>query len=418
MQNGNTIIDKPTSYELVFDKPLAEVESPKLQIKNNDKLDEISFTETIQDSKLIITPSSPLSRRNSYVFSIEQATSTGGNVLIDKYSSEFHLSGGPKVIGHNTGTYAYDTNKTMVITFDQELNTNQNLIASVSIAGDGIPANIIKASTKSISINPSGSLPSCTNITIQINSKIQNKYEVDGDSDWKHSFRTLCERTSVIGNSSQGRHIMAHWFGTGPSIVLFVGGIHGNEKSSVLTMESWLDELERHADRIPAGRTIVVITNANPDGYSVNSRFNAQGVDLNRNFPSTNWSSTVSGPGYTNLANGGGTSPLSAPEASALASFSQQYRPRLVLSFHAVASLVSPNYAGDSEALGHLYASKTSYSFANGSQTDAALGYTTTGDYEFWLRDIGIPNLLIEQTSLSKNEITKNREALWAMVSL
>ncbi len=201
-------------------------------------------------------------------------------------------------------------------------------------------------------------------------------------------------------------------------MVLFMGGIHGNEKSSVATLESWLEELEKYSDRIPTDRTIVVITSVNPDGYETNSRFNKNGVDLNRNFPSQNWSSTVSGPGYSNLINGGGSAPLSEPESATLANFVNQYRPRAVFSFHATASLVSPNYSGDSEAIAQLYASKSSYNFANGSQTDIALGYSTSGDFEFWLRDIGIPNVLIEQSTLKRDEINKNRSALWAMVGI
>ncbi len=413
----NTIFDKPEELELIFNKPLASVTNLKLLIKNEDIYNEVAHTYDISDAKLKIKPNIALARKTTYKVSIDQATSTTDNVLPEAYTAEFYVSGGPKVVSSNTGTYKFTPNKNISINFDQEINSKQDLKKLITISG--LESDyVLTISGKSITLNPNSDLPYCSNITIKINNQIQNKYEISGDSTWQHNFRAVCGRSSIIGTRVQGRPITAHWYGKGPSMVLFVGGIHGNEKSSTSTLESWLDELEKNADRIPSNRTIVVITSANPDGFSANSRFNASGVDLNRNFPSLNWSSTVSGPGYSNLVNGGGTAPLSEPETTTLVNFVNQYRPRAVFSFHATANLVSPNYAGDSEALAQLYASKTPYRFANGSETDQALGYSTSGDFEFWLRDIGIPNVIIEQSTLTKDEINKNRDALWVMVSL
>ncbi len=416
--NGNIIYDQPNDFEIIFDKPLSDVTKPIIQTKDGDTFKEIESSYEIKESRLIIKPTQPFVRKSTYILTLDQATSTTGNVLLSAYNAEFSLSGGPKVIKHNTGTYAFDPNKTISLNFDQNINPNQELSSVIKMQGTGLSTHNITISGKSIHINPNQSLPNCTNVTIELNNNLQNEHGVTGDSTWKHSFRTLCRRSSSIGTSTQGRSIVAHWFGSGSNIVMFIGGIHGNEKSSILTLESWLDDLEKHADKIPAGRTIVVITTANPDGYSSNSRFNARGVDLNRNFPTANWSSTVSGPGYTDRVNGGGESSLSEPEAISIANFVRQYRPRAVLTFHSQASLVTPNYAGDSDSIARLYDSKVSYNYANTSQTDAALGYSTTGDFEFWLRDIGIPNVLIEHSTLAKNEFTKNRDALWAMVGL
>ena len=413
----NTIFDKPEELELIFDKPLASVTNLKLLIKNKDTYNEVAHTYDISDTKLKIKPNIALARKTTYKVSIDQATSTTDNVLPEAYTTEFYISGGPKVISSNTGTYKFTPNRNISINFDQEINPKQDLKKLITI--NGLESDyVLTISGKSVTLNPNSDLPYCSNITIKLNNQIQNKYEVNGDSTWQHSFRTVCGRSTIIGTSAQGRPITAHWYGKGPNMVLFVGGIHGNEKSSVATLESWLDELEKYTDRIPVNRTIVVITSANPDGFSANSRFNASGVDLNRNFPSLTWSSTVSGPGYSGLVNGGGTKPLSEPETTTLANFVNQHRPRAVFSFHATANLVSPNYAGDSEAIAQLYASKTPYRFADGNQTDQALGYSTSGDFEFWLRDIGIPNVLIEQSTLTRDEINKNRDALWAMVGL
>lgn len=414
----NTIFDQPNTLDVVFDKPVIETATPKLQIKKGTSLAEVATSYSIQDNKLLIKPRTSLERRSTYLLTIDYASSAAGNTLTSAYKSEFNVSGGPKVISHNTGTYAFEPSKDIILKFNQPIKNTDRLTDKIKIIGTNIPSFNVTVNNNTVIINPNDNLPSCTTITIQIDNTLQNIYGIDGDSGWKHDFRTLCRRSSVIGTSSQGRNIVAHWFGTGSSVILFIGGIHGNEKSSVLTMESWLDELERYSERIPIGRSIVVITTINPDGYSSNSRFNARGVDLNRNFPRADWSPNVSGPGYANLINGGGTSPLSEPESTTIATFIQQHRPRLVLSFHSAGGFVNPNYAGDSDSIARLYTSKTPYRYANNDQTNATLGYTTTGDFEFWLGDVGIPNIIIEHSSLSKNEFTKNRDALWAMVGL
>ena len=416
--NNSTIYDKAETLEIAFDKPLSKVDKPLLSLIDKNSTTPLETSYTINNNKLIVKPKESLKRRSKYSFKLDQATSTTDNTLLSAYSSEFNVSGGPSVIGNNTGSYGFNPSSNITIKFNQNINSATKLTDVIDVSGVNQALLKISATNNMITINPTTNLPSCTSINIKINGSIQNQYGVDGDSAWNHTFRTLCRRTSQIGTSAQGRAILAHWYGSGSSMVMFVGGIHGNEKSSTLTMESWLDELERYADRIPANRTIVVITNANPDGYAGNSRFNANGVDLNRNFPSDNWSANVTGPGYTNKINGGGTSPLSEPESSSLANFVNQYRPRAVLSFHAVASIVSPNGAADSTAIAQLYTSKAPYGYADASQTDATLGYTTTGDFEFWLRDKGIPNILIEQSTLAKNEFSKNRDALWLMVRL
>jgi hypothetical protein len=71
----------------------------------------------------------------------------------------------------------------------------------------------------------------------------------------------------------------------------------------------------------------------NPDGYARDTRTNAHGVDLNRNFP---WGWTaLNGPVES------GPRPASEPETRALMRFVGQIDPQLVVSFH------QPLYAVD-----------------------------------------------------------------------
>lgn len=415
--NGKIIFDNPEFLEIEFNKALASIGNLELVIKDSSPLQKIEVTTKIIDKRLLIKPLNPLRRQSTYLLRLSQATSTEDHTLASSYITEFTVAGGPSVASHNTGKYGFSTTEEIVLKFSQNVD-KADISNKIKLTGSGIPALSYVVSGSQVKIKPSSSLPSCTRVTIIIDGSVKNIHGISGDSEWKHSFKTLCRRTSSIGYSAQGRSIATNWYGSGPNMVLYVGGIHGNEKSSVLTMQSWLDELERNSDKIPADKTIVVIPNVNPDGYIVSSRFNSRRVDLNRNFPSISWAADVSGPGYSNLLNGGGTAPLSEPETSALASFVNQYRPRLVLSYHASASIVSPNTAGDSDAIARLYDSKVPYRYADAVQTDSILGYSTSGDFEFWLRDIGIPNLLIEQSTLSKDEFAKNKEALWAMTGV
>jgi protein MpaA len=72
------------------------------------------------------------------------------------------------------------------------------------------------------------------------------------------------------------------------------------------------------------GRRVVLLAVANPDGMAHRSRVNANGVDLNRNFPSTN---------RVNDRQSGAT-PLSEPEARVIKQLIDQYSPDRIISLH------------------------------------------------------------------------------------
>ncbi|MGS2718889.1 M14 family zinc carboxypeptidase [Eionea flava] len=70
--------------------------------------------------------------------------------------------------------------------------------------------------------------------------------------------------------------------------VLLMGGIHGDEYSAISIMFRWMEKLNQHHSGLFHW---LVIPNLNPDGLlqKKSQRQNANGVDLNRNFPSKNW---------------------------------------------------------------------------------------------------------------------------------
>jgi hypothetical protein len=91
----------------------------------------------------------------------------------------------------------------------------------------------------------------------------------------------VASRRVVIRHSVRGRTIVAHVLGpdAAPRKLLLVGCIHGNECAGIAILSA----LARR--RVPAGVQLWLVPEMNPDGTAAGTRQNADGVDLNRNFP-------------------------------------------------------------------------------------------------------------------------------------
>ena len=85
--------------------------------------------------------------------------------------------------------------------------------------------------------------------------------------------------TKLLGRSWQGRPIVAVEVGdpSGTRVLVF-GSIHGNETGGIAIARA----LERLS---PHGLDLWIVPDLNPDGVAADTRHNAHGVDLNRNFP-------------------------------------------------------------------------------------------------------------------------------------
>ena len=91
----------------------------------------------------------------------------------------------------------------------------------------------------------------------------------------------LIRHEVMLGRSEQGRPILA-WESGDPNAkrrVLVVGCIHGNEPAGIAIANALTHAL------VPAGTDVWVVPDLNPDGVAANTRQDARGVDLNRNFP-------------------------------------------------------------------------------------------------------------------------------------
>jgi hypothetical protein len=95
---------------------------------------------------------------------------------------------------------------------------------------------------------------------------------------------TAGSQENIIGQSKERRSIycLTRGHSTAPLKVLVLAGQHGDERPARRSVESLLAEPpESLASRFPHLQ-LAVIPDANPDGYAVKSRFNADGIDLNR----------------------------------------------------------------------------------------------------------------------------------------
>jgi protein MpaA len=131
----------------------------------------------------------------------------------------------------------------------------------------------------------------------------------------------------VIGQSARGRAIRATRIGDGPAAVLVVGCIHGNERAGRAVVK------RLRSATAPAGVSLWLIDLANPDGCLADTRQNARGVDLNRNFP-YRWKALPRGTYYS------GPRALSEPESRAVEAFITRVRPTISIWYHQHARLV------------------------------------------------------------------------------
>jgi protein MpaA len=150
-------------------------------------------------------------------------------------------------------------------------------------------------------------------------------------------------RRVVIGHSVRGRPIVAHVVGPGsaPRKLLLVGCVHGNECAGIRILSA----VSR--SRVPAGVQLWLVPEMNPDGTAADTRQNAHGVDLNRNFP-YQWE-RVTDPTYDS-----GQRPASEPETRSAMALIRRIRPAVTIWYHQHMDLV--DMAGGDRGVARRYA--------------------------------------------------------------
>jgi protein MpaA len=130
-------------------------------------------------------------------------------------------------------------------------------------------------------------------------------------------------KNADIGLSQQERPIKIERFGTGSESIVILASIHGTEVVGTSLCNQLVDALEVHPEWLEQ-RTVYLMRLTNPDGAVQGMRGNSQNIDINRNFPTSNF-----GRGWFN-----GKDPLSAPETMILMDFFMTVQPSRVLTIH------------------------------------------------------------------------------------
>lgn len=214
----------------------------------------------------------------------------------------------------------------------------------------------------------------------------------------------------IIGYSVLGLPIRATKVGNGHRRYLFIGAHHGDEPQGGRILELFRDYLLSHPGSVPVDAEVWIVPNLNPDGVSARTRWNARGVNLNRNYWTNNWN-TIDVTSLSTLAlfglppledmtpvatgtpftdNYPGPSPFSEPETVAIAGLCANTPFRAMISIHDPEGRVYWGQTG----------SDLAYLFGGLAGLPVAGPISASGDATRWFgQATGKPSITIELTA-------------------
>ena len=156
--------------------------------------------------------------------------------------------------------------------------------------------------------------------------------------------------------------------------ILVIGVFHGDEPQGEYLIDEYLKENNSNLLFIPC---------LNPDGKDLNTRQNANNVDLNRNFPTKNWIISEDEHYF------GGNEPASEIETKFMLEILETYKPKLILTIHSPYCVV--NYDGNAKEIADKISKIINY------PTDDDIGYPTPGSFGTYCgKERNIPTITLE----------------------
>lgn len=208
----------------------------------------------------------------------------------------------------------------------------------------------------------------------------------------RHDRGVIRHGSSVYGASVDGMPLTVYLPDSGRAEIVVLAAIHGDEPETTVAVSEALRCL-------PTGDLqAAVILCGNPDGMVRGTRGNARGVDLNRNFPTSNWRPDPVF--YKSRANDArdialspGSEPASEPETRALLALLERLKPRAVVSLHSALACVDDSGASH---LGRQLADRCALPFLT------EIGYPTPGSMGTWASEqaLNLVTLELEDASL------------------
>lgn len=196
--------------------------------------------------------------------------------------------------------------------------------------------------------------------------------------------------------------------------ILILGGTHGVEPQSEYVVReiakhfklkkviSKYDDLFDLFEGEIAGKQVTLIPDLNRYGLKNNTRGNSNGVDLNRNMPAYNWSSSYEAQDYYP-----GREPASEKETKALVDIIKKNEFEMFLSIHTnhyVKHQNPPqvNFDGPQDTVGHIEACSLARVIELPFTHD--IGYSTPGSLGSYAKDQNIPCATLELDDKYKPE--------------
>src|SRR3989344_8265334 len=238
----------------------------------------------------------------------------------------------------------------------------------------------------------------------------------------------------VIGKSVEGRDITAYTYGRGGTELLFIGGIHGGyEWNTVIIAYQLMDYLQANSKVIPDKMKVTVIPVLNPDGLNktisttsrftaadvptsqdkqVAGRFNANNVDLNRNFD-CDWQAEGK---WQNKTVSGGSQAFSEPESLAIKNYVETNKPVAIVVWYSSAGGVFASNCHNG-VLPETVEITNAYAKASGYSAHESFDfYEITGDMVNWLAQNKIPAISVLLSSHDSIEWDKNQKGVDALL--
>lgn len=221
---------------------------------------------------------------------------------------------------------------------------------------------------------------------------------------------------TVIGKSVNGTDIVAYHFGNGSDEVLLIGGVHGSYSANTAELaEEFVAYFSDNESVVPEGVRVTVIPVVNPDGLAAGGttgRFNANTVDLNRNF-GCDWAATSM---WREQEVSGGNAPYSEPEAAAIRNYIEEVNVVGAVVWFAAEGKVYPSAcegtpSNESVTLAATFANAAGYGVE--AEFDA---YQINGDMTNWLADEGIAAISVLLTDRQGIEWDKNEAGVKALL--
>lgn len=246
--------------------------------------------------------------------------------------------------------------------------------------------------------------------------------------------KTVRGPESTIGKSVSGNNIKAYHFGNGEKEIMFIGGIHGGYSWNTAQVAfEMIDWLKKNQSAVPEDVTVTVIPVLNPDGLKkvtgtterfdvsdvnkstavqTEGRFNANNVDLNRNFD-CEWQSVGT---WQSRDVSGGKTVFSEPESQAIRSYVTKSEPVAIVTWYSAegsvyASNCKKGILPETQTLTDLYAKASGYKAEQNFDH-----YAITGDMVNWFASQNIPAISVLLTTHDQTEWNKNQAGIEAIL--